>query len=190
MEESFLFLRTLFNESDSVNYISNFENDLNLFSENIFSLISNVENLKNLMNENNKKPFQKFIIIKPKNNSFKTSDNISTQTEDSIIKENKIRKIKKKYTKKEIKLFKCICGKVFHSKENQILHFKNIHLKQKPYKCSYCNSKFSHRNGKTYHERIFHTFILPYKCDYDNCKLSFASKSALTYHKNNKHYKS
>ncbi len=190
MEESFLFLRTLFNESDSVNYINNFENDLNLFSENIFSLISNVENLKNLMNENNKKPFQKFIIIKPKNNSFKTSDNISTQTEDSIIKENKIRKIKKKYTKKEIKLFKCICGKVFHSKENQILHFKNIHLKQKPYKCSYCNSKFSHRNGKTYHERIFHTFILPYKCDYDNCKLSFASKSALTYHKNNKHYKS
>ena len=190
MEESFLFLKTLFNESDSVNYISNFENDLNLFSENIFSLISNVENLKNLMNENKKKSFQKFIIIKPKNNSFKTSDNISTQTEDSIIKENKIRKIKKKYTKKEIKLFKCICGKVFHSKENQILHFKNIHLKQKPYKCSYCNSKFSHRNGKTYHERIFHTFILPYKCDYDNCKLSFASKSALTYHKNNKHYKS
>ena len=189
MEDSCLFFRTLFNESDSVNYINNFENDLNLFSENIFSLISNVENLKNLMNENKKKSFQKFIIIKPKNNSFKTSDNISTQTEDSIIKENKIRKIKKKYTKKEIKLFKCICGKVFHSKENQILHFKNIHLKQKPYKCSYCNSKFSHRNGKTYHERIFHTFILPYKCDYDNCKLSFASKSALTYHKKNKHYK-
>ena len=190
MEDSCLFFRTVFNESDSVNFISNFENDLNICSENIFSLISNVENLNNLIKENEKKPFQKFIIIQPKKNSFKTSDNISTQTEESIIKENKNRKIKKLKNNKEMKLYKCICGKVFHSKENQMLHFKNIHLNQKPYKCSYCDSKFSHRNGKTYHERIFHTFILPYKCDYDNCKLSFASKSALTYHKNNKHYKS
>lgn len=40
------------------------------------------------------------------------------------------------------------CGKVYKSKENLTLHYKNIHLKEKPYSCSYCGSLFSHRNGK------------------------------------------
>ena len=37
-----------------------------------------------------KKNFKNIIFIKPKNKFFKTLDNISTQTEDSIIKENNI----------------------------------------------------------------------------------------------------
>jgi hypothetical protein len=39
------------------------------------------------------------------------------------------------------------CEKVYKSKENLTLHYKNIHLKEKPYSCSYCGSQFSHRNG-------------------------------------------
>ena len=74
-----------------------------------------------------------------------------------------------------------------HSKENQILHFRNIHLNKKPYECSFCKNKFSHRNGKTYHERIFHTFIFPYKCNISKCTKCFASKSSLNYHIKNKH---
>jgi hypothetical protein len=48
------------------------------------------------------------------------------------------------------------CGKIYKSKENLVIHNKNIHLKIKPYKCKYCKSHFSHRNGKLYHERRFH----------------------------------
>lgn len=53
---------------------------------------------------------------------------------------------------KVIKNFPCTennCDKVYKSKENLILHYKNIHLKEKPYSCIYCASRFSHRNGKT-----------------------------------------
>ena len=39
MEESFSLSRILFNESDSIYYISNFENNLNICSEYIFLLI-------------------------------------------------------------------------------------------------------------------------------------------------------
>lgn len=40
------------------------------------------------------------------------------------------------------------CGKIYKSKENLVLHIKNIHLKLKPYRCRFCDSSFSHRNGK------------------------------------------
>jgi hypothetical protein len=52
---------------------------------------------------------------------------------------------------KTVKLYKCsfkCCTKSYKSKENLTLHFKNIHLKEKPYNCKYCPSVFSHRNGK------------------------------------------
>ena len=68
---------------------------------------------------------------------------------------------------KKVKSFKCIetnCIKEYKSKENLTLHFKNVHLKQKPYQCSFCNSVFSHRNGETYHERKFHTQTFPHAC--------------------------
>lgn len=52
---------------------------------------------------------------------------------------------------KAAKLYKCTfkgCTKSYKSKENLTLHFKNIHLKEKPYNCKFCPSVFSHRNGK------------------------------------------
>jgi aspartate carbamoyltransferase regulatory subunit len=47
-------------------------------------------------------------------------------------------------------LYKCEvegCTNTYRTKENLRLHYKNIHLKMKPYKCSYCELQFSHRNG-------------------------------------------
>jgi len=49
------------------------------------------------------------------------------------------------------KTFKCdfrSCEKVYKSKENLVLHIKNIHMKLKPYRCRFCDASFSHRNGK------------------------------------------
>jgi hypothetical protein len=79
----------------------------------------------------------------------------------------------------KIRLFRCEypgCEKAYKSRENMTLHFKNIHLKQKPYKCRFCAANFSHRNGKyklfnlgkTYHERKFHINYLPYKCNIES----------------------
>lgn len=52
--------------------------------------------------------------------------------------------------KEKLKLYKCTfesCMKAYKSKENLTLHFKNIHLKEKPYTCKFCKATFSHRNG-------------------------------------------
>ena len=79
------------------------------------------------------------------------------------------------------------CSNLYRSKENLVLHYKNKHLKEKPYRCSYCKATFSHRNGKTYHERKVHTLIFPHKCSFLNCDMKFASKSALNYHLKHQH---
>jgi len=92
--------------------------------------------------------------------------------------------------KAKSKFHKCSkegCNKSYKSKENLILHFKNFHLKEKPYKCNYCDLHFSHRNGKTYHERKVHTKILPNVCTHSGCNKAYASKSALKYHLNFQH---
>lgn len=63
-------------------------------------------------------------------------------------------------TKEITKEFKCNfngCVKTYKSKENLVLHFKNIHENMKPYSCKFCDSRFSHRNGKLYHEKRFHS---------------------------------
>ena len=81
---------------------------------------------------------------------------------------------KKKKINHHLKFFICEeCGKIYRSKENTVLHYKNVHLKQKPYICNYCDCGFSHRNGKIYHERKFHTKIFPYCCPYSESKYLF-----------------
>ena len=73
--------------------------------------------------------------------------------------------------KMNLKIFICFCGKTYKSKENVVLHIKNIHLEEKPYSCEICHTGFSHRNGKNYHMRKFHTKILPYICTFNQCKI-------------------
>lgn len=104
---------------------------------------------------------------------------------NELLNKNIKKKTKKKSKKENFKFFICQCGKVYRSKENMLLHYKNIHLKEKPYVCQYCNSGFSHRNGKIYHERKFHTKIFPYRCTI--CDSSFPTKSSLKYHMKSKH---
>ena len=101
----------------------------------------------------------------------------------------KKRKKKKKNKKKEKIIYNCVCGKQYNSKENYNLHYQNIHLKIKPYKCNYCEISFSHRNGKNYHERKYHTFIFPYVFKVKSCNKKFASNSALNYHMKTNHSK-
>jgi len=101
----------------------------------------------------------------------------------------KKRKKKKKNKKKEKIIYNCVCGKQYNSKENYNLHYQNIHLKIKPYKCNYCEISFSHRNGKNYHERKYHTFIFPYVCKVKSFNKKFASNSALNYHMKTNHSK-
>lgn len=60
------------------------------------------------------------------------------------------------------------CPKSYRTKENLMLHIKNVHLQIKPYECSYCSSKFSHRNGKIYHERKIHLNYFPYHCKFES----------------------
>ena len=110
------------------------------------------------------------IYIFNNENSLSLIDNnIINSLPKNIEEENKIND-KKKYN---LKLFICFCGKIYRSKENLILHYKNIHLGKKPYKCEFCNCLFSHRNGKLYHVRKFHTKIFPYKCPFKDSKIFF-----------------
>ncbi len=109
------------------------------------------------------------------------------QTPKYIGKNKKINNLHEmnKVTILNSKAFKCECGKIFSTEENQRLHYINIHLHEKPYNCSFCGEGFSHRNGKIYHERVYHTFIFPYPCK--ECSSAFASKSAMIYHMKSKH---
>ena len=114
-------------------------------------------------------------------------ENLNEKKDDKI--ENINKRKKKKNKKKEKTIFQCFCGKQYNSKENYNLHYKNIHLQIKPYKCNFCEIYFSHRNGKIYHERKYHTFIFPYVCKNKKCQKVFASNSALNYHMKTKHLK-
>lgn len=111
--------------------------------------------------------------------------------------ENRECHVNSKRPRIEAKLYRCNyegCGKSYKSKENLTLHVQNKHYGHKPYQCRYCEARFSHRNGihnlilgKTYHERKNHIKYLPHVCSFEMCKMSFASKSALSYHVNTKH---
>ena len=107
-----------------------------------------------------------------------------SQIRKNCTKYNNLHEINK-VTVINAKAYKCECGKIFSTEENQRLHYINIHLHEKPYNCSFCGEGFSHRNGKIYHERVYHTFIFPYPCKL--CKSAFASKSAMIYHMKSKH---
>ena len=60
------------------------------------------------------------------------------------------------------------CMKKFTSRENLDIHISNIHLKQKPFECNYCEFKFSHLSGRIYHERTQHLKYLPFVCKYES----------------------
>lgn len=91
---------------------------------------------------NNKKRSESSKNLKDKMNEVKDTGSVNNYFEEVQKKEGK---------KEKLKLFKCTyqnCMKAYKSKENLTLHFKNIHLKEKPYICKFCKATFSHRNGK------------------------------------------
>ena len=171
--------------------------------------------IRNDLMEEKKKPKINFFVSKKEDNILINIENTIKSSDDSkkveILKNEYIGKKREKeksklslFSKNAIKnpklnnlheinkvtiinpkAYKCECGKIFSTEENQRLHYINIHLHEKPYNCSFCGEGFSHRNGKIYHERVYHTFIFPYPCK--ECSSAFASKSALIYHIRSKH---
>ena len=149
----------------------------NIISNNMDNLDTNMNNI----NSKKKSPVDNNEYIGKKRNK-----DIKQKTKQiSINIKLKEVQTKNKVTVINSKAYKCECGKIFSTEENQRLHFINIHLHEKPYSCSFCGEGFSHRNGRIYHERVFHTFIFPYVCK--ECNSAFASKSALIYHMKSKH---
>ena len=159
-------------ESKINSYICN-----NIISKNMDNLDTNMSNI----NRKKKSPVDNNEYIGKKRNK----DMKQKTKQISINIKLKEVQTKNKVTVINSKAYKCECGKIFSTEENQRLHFINIHLHEKPYSCSFCGEGFSHRNGRIYHERVFHTFIFPYLCK--ECNSAFASKSALIYHMKSKH---
>lgn len=121
LEESNQFNKTFINES----FNENFYNEKNFKKNKILNTKIKIKSFNNVFEEDS---------IQHLNNPFLGFD-FSLYIE----------------TNPNQKVFECKqvnCSKTYKSKENLILHIKNIHLKQKPYSCKYCPSLFSHRNGK------------------------------------------
>ena len=90
--------------------------------------------------------------------SIKNKETESNKIENQPKIRFKVRKIEK-YQRKQNILFICSCFKVFKSRENLKLHYKNCHEFIKPYECSICDKKFANRSGKMYHEKTIHKIM-------------------------------
>ena len=160
------------------------KNDLEEKKKINFLISKKDNNNSGINNENNvqenKKSEKDFLNKKREKNN----KNQTPEIRKNCLKYNNLHEINK-VTVINPKAYKCECGKIFSTEENQRLHYINIHLHEKPYNCSFCGEGFSHRNGKIYHERVYHTFIFPYPCKL--CNSAFASKSAMIYHMKSKH---
>ena len=129
----------MFNNSKRTNYesldnsINHHDHSLYENKSNIFSSCTSFHNLVKISNNS-------FSFLKPYNDNF----NLNNPSLDMLISlEPDLKLLNKNFPCSFIG-----CKKFYKSKENLTLHFKNIHLKEKPYSCKYCKSVFSHRNGK------------------------------------------
>jgi hypothetical protein len=147
-------------ENAIINFYEIPEFNLKFFGESFMSnnfKRTNCESLDNSMNQElslleNKNKKKNLSIFNNSLQNLEIIDNISfsyfkANTEPDNFSNTCIIKIEKD---SKITNFPCEysnCKKTYKSKENLKLHVKNIHLKEKPYSCSYCHKTFSHRNG-------------------------------------------
>ena len=165
-------------KKEKVNFLIS-KKDKDTKNNNNLNNIENNSNVKSAEEKKKSKFYKNELIGKKIENGNKSQSQITKNSK--LIDLHEINKV----TMINPKAFKCECGKIFSTEENQRLHYINIHLHEKPYSCSFCGEGFSHRNGKIYHERVYHTFIFPYPCK--ECNSAFASKSAMIYHMKSKH---
>lgn len=139
--------------SSSTSTSNNFVKTKCEFTENSlnqnFSLTEDMNEMKNLSTNNSFQNLEKIF-----NNSFSYLVNDNNKNPNSISNISNSSSCIDKYKKdpnNKKKNFPCFypsCKKIYKTKENLQLHYQNIHLKEKPYSCCYCDKTFSHRTGK------------------------------------------
>lgn len=72
-----------------------------------------------------------------------------------------------------------VCGRMFSRDCELIRHMDEIHMGERPFKCSSCDKEFARRNHLAVHLRI-HTGERPHTCPF--CRKSFAQRSNLNVH--------
>lgn len=94
-----------------------------------------------------------------RNSPNETSISSNSEGNKNLFTVRKISDVSTSSDGKSVKSFYCTyrdCVKQYKSRENLFFHIQNVHLKQKPYACKYCENSFSHRNGLNYHLKNFH----------------------------------
>jgi len=128
------------------------------FSANICLQKLNLNDSSNISNFTDQKAYSENKRSSPFFDSFNNLEKVSNNSFSYLKKSPEFRlNIENDFNLSHIshssinkKIFPCTydkCEKIYKSKENLTLHYKNIHLREKPYSCKFCNSRFSHRNG-------------------------------------------
>ncbi|XP_074655018.1 uncharacterized protein LOC141908746 [Tubulanus polymorphus] len=87
------------------------------------------------------------------------------------------------------KLYMCdhveSCGKAFNSAAMRKKHVDRVHLRVKPFSCSYetCRALFFSKDELNQHVRVHHTREKLHPCSWDDCGLTFRTKYQLTVHR-------
>ena len=76
----------------------------------------------------------------------------------------------------------CICGKLFKKLGKYNRHYKEYHLKIRPYKCLKCGNSYKRKTHLARHS-ISHTLVpKPFKCHHGDCIMRFSSEDHLKRH--------
>ncbi|XP_031626973.1 zinc finger protein 16-like [Contarinia nasturtii] len=78
------------------------------------------------------------------------------------------------------------CPMKFRTSSNAAKHTRNVHEKQKPYKCDVCDRVFFNRQSQRAHS-ITHTGLKPFYCVQEGCLSMYAMYKSLKKHVRNQH---
>jgi len=72
------------------------------------------------------------------------------------------------------------CDYTSRQRDRMIRHYKNVHLKEKPFVCTQCNTSFGRKDKLKRHMDTVHSDAKPFKCDF--CSTSFNRRDKLKQH--------
>lgn len=98
---------------------------------------------------------------------------------------NTIHSLKTHMTMHNKREFQCDhCAYISKTKYNLTAHIRNVHMKQKTFKCPICDKIFNYKNSYIYHQR-HHTGERPYQCYL--CGVVYSTSSKLSKHMKGTH---